>query len=121
MRAVAKTALKNRRDLHARRLSSAENFVRAREGDFDGLLDDEVFARPDRGERRFEMRPTWRRDAHDVDVGPREECSQVSRLKRHVIFRREGVDFSGASRSDAKEFRAFQRRDGLCVKVGDHA
>ncbi len=118
--AIAKAALEDRRDAQAGGVGGADDLVRAGSGDLDRFLDDEVLARANRRERRLEVRTARRGDAHDVDIGPRDQRGDVGRVEWDVVLRGEGVRLAGVARGNADECGARERRDGLRVKVGNH-
>ena len=101
--------------------AARSKFVRALRRDLDWFLDDQVFARADRGERGLEVRPAGRGHADNVDVGPRDEFVDARRGKRHVVLRGECARVFGISRRDSHQFAPGGVRDRLRMEVGDHA
>ncbi len=120
-RAIAEAGLKNRRHLHAGFFRRLEQFVRARRGDLDRLLDDDVLARPDRRQRGLQVSAARRGDAYHMDVRTLHQFLHARRGKRHVPLLREGLPIVGIARGDSHQLAALRRGDGLRVKIGDHA
>ena len=120
-RACAKPRLKNRRDLHARRLGRAQQFVGPLRRNLDRFLHHEMFARADRRERRLQVRAARRRDTHDGDIGPRHQVRDAGRGEGHPVLRRKHPGIFRVARRNADELRPRGRRDGLRMVVGNHA
>ena len=85
------------------------------------LLDHQMFAGADRGQRRFQVQRRGRGDAHRIQPRLPQQFIEIIAGETDAVFPREALGGAAAATDDADQFAAVGPGHGARMEIGDGA
>jgi hypothetical protein len=120
-RAVTESRLEDGPDAHPMFFRFVQDVIGAFDGGIERLLDHQMFARADRGKRRFEMQRRRRGDADGIESGLLQQRVHVIGGEANAMFARELLGRAARSARHPHQPSALRGRDPTRMKMRDGA